>query len=74
MEFEGEAGAGMVKVRVNGRQEVLSVSIDPQLTPLNDLSLLEDLIRGAVNAAMEKARAQVQDLFSQMIPGGFLQQ
>ncbi|MBI4124420.1 MAG: YbaB/EbfC family nucleoid-associated protein [Deltaproteobacteria bacterium] len=70
-EFEGEAGAGMVKAVVNGKQEVLSVTIDPQSAPLNDLPMLEDLIRGAVNAAMEKARAEAQGFLSQFMPGGF---
>src|SRR5438067_2401668 len=49
---EGDAGAGMVKARVNGRMELLSVTISDEAMKLNDREMLEDLIRGAVNQAL----------------------
>lgn len=53
---EAESGGGLVKVAMNGKCEVTRLTIDPKaLEP--DLSLLEDLVTAAVNAAVEKARA-----------------
>ena len=44
---EGDAGAGMVKIRVNGRMEVLQCQISSEA--LNDKEMLEDLVAAAVN-------------------------
>src|SRR5436305_836361 len=51
---EGDAGGGMVKVRVNGRMELLSVNLSDEA--LQDREMLEDLIRAAVNQAMERVK------------------
>ena len=56
---EGDAGAGLVKARVNGKLEVLSCSISEEAMRMNDREMLEDLVRAAVNQALERARAQV---------------
>src|SRR5436309_12464775 len=61
---EGDAGAGMVKVKCNGRMEVLSVTITEEAS--KDRELLEDLIRAAVNQALVKAKAQVSEETSKM--------
>jgi len=53
---EGDAGAGMVKARVNGLMEVLSVTISDELMKASDREMLEDLIKGAVNQAMARVR------------------
>jgi nucleoid-associated protein EbfC len=54
-EVEGTAGGGMVKVRLNGSQEVLGVKIDPQVVDPKDVEMLEDLIAAAFKNAQEKA-------------------
>jgi len=51
---EGDAGAGMVKVRVNGRMEVQSCQISNEA--LADKEMLEDLVAAAVNQAIARAR------------------
>jgi DNA-binding YbaB/EbfC family protein len=53
---EGNAGGGMVRVRVNGKLEVLSCSISEEALQQNDRELLEDLVKGAVNQALDRAR------------------
>jgi DNA-binding YbaB/EbfC family protein len=53
---EGDAGAGMVKVRANGKFEILSCSLSDEVLKQNDKEMLEDLIRAAANQALEKAR------------------
>ena len=51
---EGDAGAGMVKIRVNGRMEVLHCQISSEA--LNDKEMLEDLVAAAVNQAIARVR------------------
>jgi DNA-binding YbaB/EbfC family protein len=53
---EGDAGAGMVKVRVSGRQEVLGISISEELLKQPDREMLEQLLKAAVNQGMDRAR------------------
>ena len=56
---QGQAGGGMVTVSVNGRMEILSCVISDEAWKMNDKELLEDLVRGATNQALEKARQMV---------------
>jgi hypothetical protein len=53
---EASAGGGMVTVVANGKQEILSVKIDPEVFSGNDRAMLEDLLLAAVNEALRKAR------------------
>ncbi len=53
---EASAGGGMVTVVANGKQEILSVKIDPEVFSGNDRAMLEDLLVAAVNEALRKAR------------------
>jgi nucleoid-associated protein EbfC len=52
----GFAGGGMVEVEINGLLEVLRCRIDPQLAVQGDRELIEDLLVGAVNQAIAKAK------------------
>jgi len=58
MEVIGEAGAGMVKVTLNGKGYVSAVAIDPQLFNGDDREVVEDLIAAAVNDARAKVDVQ----------------
>lgn len=58
---DGDAGAGMVKVRVNGRMEIISCSITDEAIQGNDREFLEDLVKSAANQALEKARRAVAE-------------
>ncbi len=53
---EGTSGGGMVKVQINGAQEVLSVKIDPEVVDPDDVDMLEDLVTTAVAQAARKAK------------------
>ncbi|OGQ04576.1 MAG: nucleoid-associated protein, YbaB/EbfC family [Deltaproteobacteria bacterium RIFCSPLOWO2_01_44_7] len=68
--FEGESGAGMVVAKVNGRHELVSLKVDPELFNSKDASMMEDLVKAAVNDAFAKAKNEVQGLFSKMMMGG----
>ena len=56
---EGDAGAGMVRVKVNGQFKLVSCEIDSQV--LNDKQLLEDLMVTAANQAMERVKEIVAE-------------
>lgn len=63
---EGDAGGGMVKVKVNGRMEVLNCTLSDEATKLDDKELLEDLIAAATNQAIQKSRQLVADETAKM--------
>lgn len=56
VQVEGTAGGGGVTARANGRLEIVSIRVDPQLVADGDVELLEDLVASAVNQALFKAR------------------
>jgi hypothetical protein len=52
--YEGDAGGGLVRVTVDGKGTPVDVKIDPQA--MNDVELLEDLVKAAVGAALAKSQ------------------
>lgn len=68
-EVEGSAGGGMVKVRANGKQDILSIKIEPEVVNPDDVEMLEDLVLSAVNQAREKA-AELQAQSMSALTGG----
>ena len=53
---EAAAGGGMVKVVANGKQQILSISIEKEVVDPEDVEMLQDLIRAAVNEALTKSQ------------------
>ena len=53
-EYDISAGGGVVNVKINGKKEILSVKIDPEVVDPDDVETLEDLIVAAVNEAIKK--------------------
>jgi hypothetical protein len=53
--FEGSAGGGMVTAVVTGAQELVSVTIAPEVVDPEDVEMLEDLVVAAVRQAFENA-------------------
>ena len=64
-----EVGGGMVKVTVNGRQELLSIQIEKEVVNPDDVEMLQDLIIAAVNDAMGKAREMIQSEMGRLTGG-----
>ena len=52
---EAAAGGGMVTVVANGKQEILSIAIEPQVVDPDDIDMLQDLVVAAVNQALKEA-------------------
>jgi hypothetical protein len=57
-EFEASAGGGVVKVKVNGDQEVISVTINKEMVDMDDLEMLEDMMLVAANDAISQSKAE----------------
>ncbi len=60
IEETASAGGGMVTATCNGRGELTSVSIDPEVVSADDVEMLEDLVRAAVSEAQQRARDRAQ--------------
>jgi DNA-binding YbaB/EbfC family protein len=68
IEVTGEAGAGMVKVVLNGHHEAKRVTIEPKLFG-EDKDMLEDLLAAAINDAVRKIAARTQEKYSGLMSG-----
>jgi hypothetical protein len=71
-----QAGGGMVEAVVNGRQELVSLNIDPEVATPDDVDMLQDLVLAAVNEALNRSREMVAQEMSKLtgglqIPGMF---
>ena len=67
-EVEGQAGAGLVRITMTCRHDVKKVSIDPSVVG-DDRELLEDLVAAAMNDAVRKVEATVQEKMGAMSAG-----
>ena len=69
-EYEATAGGGAVKVKINGKKEIIKVHLEEEIVDPDDIEMLEDAIMAAVNEAI---RMQDEDQQAQMgkITGGF---
>jgi len=69
LEVTGEAGAGMVKVIINGRGYAKAVAIERSLMREDDAEILEDLVAAAINDAKAKLETQSQEQMKEMTAG-----
>jgi len=67
--IESSAGGGMVKVTMNGRHEVISLKIDPEVVDPADVEMLEDLVIAAVNEARSRIDEMVKAEMSSLTGG-----
>ena len=65
MEVEGSAGGGLVKLRISGKNALLSLAIDPSLMVAEEREILEDLIK----AAHDDARRKLEDSQNEEMKG-----
>jgi DNA-binding YbaB/EbfC family protein len=66
---EAQSGGGMVSCVVNGKQEVVSLKISPEVLEEKDNELLEDLVVAAVNEGLDRSREMVQEEMSKVTGG-----
>ena len=58
---EGESGAGLLKVKINGNRKVMSIEMDDSLVNLPDKEMLSDLIVAATNKAIEDIEIKIKE-------------
>lgn len=68
--FDATAGGGMVELKMNGKRELVALKIKPEVVDPDDVEMLEDLIKAAVNDANAQIDKKMQELMPG-IPGGF---
>lgn len=74
--IEASAGGGMVKVTVNGKQEIVDICIDPSVVSADDIEMLQDLVVAAVNEGIRRSREMMMEEMKKItgglsIPGFF---
>jgi DNA-binding YbaB/EbfC family protein len=66
---EASSGGGMVNIVMNGKQEVLSVRIDPEVVNREEIEMLQDLIAAAVNEALRKSHEMMTEEMKKITGG-----
>ena len=69
-EYEVSAGGDAVKVRINGKREILSIDISPEIVDPDDIETLSDIIVAAVNESIKRVDATTETEM-QKVTGGF---
>ena len=68
-EVEASAGGGMVTAVVNGKQQLLSLKIEPAAVDPEDVEMLQDLVTAAVNEAIKQSQQQAQEEMGKLTGG-----
>ena len=68
-EFEATAGGGMATAKVNGKKELLSLTIKPEAVDPDDVEMLQDLVVAAVNEALRAAGDAMEQELGKMTGG-----
>ena len=66
---ETTSGGGMVRIVMNGKQEILSLRIDPEVVNREDVEMLQDLITAAVNEAIRKSQEMMAEEMKKITGG-----
>ena len=67
--YTASAGGGMVSATVNGKHEVVAISINPEAVDPDDVEMLQDMVIAAVNEAMRTADAEAAQNMSRLTGG-----
>lgn len=67
--IEASSGGGMVSVLMNGKQQILSIRIDPEVVNREDIEMLQDLIMAAVNEAIRRSQEMVAEEMKKITGG-----
>lgn len=68
-ELETSSGGGMIKIKINGKQEILSITINPECVDPSDVETLEDLVLTSVNQAVKESQDMVNKAMSKVTGG-----
>ncbi|MBQ8163733.1 MAG: YbaB/EbfC family nucleoid-associated protein [Clostridia bacterium] len=60
-EYDVSAGGGVVKIKINGKREILSIDIAPEIVDPDDIETLSDIMVAAVNEAIKKVNSDADE-------------
>lgn len=69
MKTSAASGGGMVTVEANGRQEIVSIKIEPEVIDPEDPEMLQDLVTAAANEALRKSRDMLKEEMAKVTGG-----
>jgi DNA-binding YbaB/EbfC family protein len=69
LRLEGSSGGGAVRALVSGKQDLISLTIDPEVVDPEDVDMLQDLIVAAVGDALQQARRTAEEKLSRVTGG-----
>lgn len=68
-EYEISAGGGVVGVKINGKREILNITVDPEIVDPDDVETMTDILVAAVNEAIKKVDAVSQEEMGKLTGG-----
>ncbi len=68
-ELETSIGGGAVKIRINGKQEILQLTISPDAVNPSDVETLQELLKTGVNQAIKESQTMVSSAMSKVTGG-----
>lgn len=68
-EMDFSSGGGMIKIKINGKQVISEIKIDPECVDANDVETLESLVLTGVNQAVKESQDMVQKAMSKVTGG-----
>jgi len=69
MVFEASSGGGVVKVKVNGGQEIIEIKINKEMVDIDDIEMLEDMVLVAVNDALTQSKNEYKNKMGSLTGG-----
>lgn len=69
-EYDVESAGGRIKIRINGKQEIISLDVSKELIDPEDPDMLNDMMKIAINEALEFSQKQVSEAMAKVVPPG----
>lgn len=69
MSFESTSGGGVVSVKMNGKKEIVSIKLKPEIVDPDDIEMLQDLIISCINDAYKKVEEETSKEMSKLTGG-----
>ncbi len=68
-EIDTTTGGGAVKIKINGKQEIIEIKLDKECVDPTDVEGLEDLLKTAINQAVKESQDMVSNAMSKVTGG-----
>ncbi len=68
-EIETSSGGGMIKVRINGKQQIIDVKLNPECVTPNDVEMLQEIVKTGINQAIKESQEMVSSAMGKITGG-----